>query len=155
MTQPLLSAARAFLQGLDQSTALDPAVAQAIDLATEALAIDPGTLAGLAGVQVLDVRRQAVFLQAGQAIPGARWCNPVHIGANPAAALPPAGPGPAPGRPLVAYCVHGHAVSRAVVLALRASGHDARFLRGGLAAWVAAGLPHDAPGPDSSAPGPA
>jgi Fe-Mn family superoxide dismutase len=42
---------------------------------------------------------------------------------------------------VVVYCVHGHEVSRATALRLRAAGLDARFLRGGIAAWEAAGLP--------------
>ena len=137
MTEPVLPAALAFLQGLDQSTALSPALAQAIDDASEAFAIGPEALAALPQALVLDVRRAAVFAQAGTLIPGARWCNPVHIGTAEAAGWLP----PLADQALVAYCVHGHAVSRSAVLALRAQGHDARFLQGGIAAWVAAGRP--------------
>ena len=137
MTDPVLSAAQAFLQRLDQSTTLDPAQAQAIDVASEPFAIGPEALAALPLARLLDVRRAALFAQAGNLIPGAHWCNPVHIGtAAAASALPP----PAD-QALVVYCVHGHAVSRSAVLALRAQGHDARFLSGGIAAWVAAGRP--------------
>ena len=139
MTEPVLPAALAFLQGLDQSVALSPALARAIDDASEAFAIGPEALAALPQAWILDLRRAAVFAQAGTLIPGARWCNPVHIGTAAAAAagwLPPLAD-----QALLVYCVHGHAVSRSAVLALRAQGHDARFLQGGIAAWVAAGRP--------------
>nr|WP_240980521.1 rhodanese-like domain-containing protein [Ramlibacter agri] len=53
-----------------------------------------------------------------------------------------------PGRPLVVYCVYGHEVGRATALRLRAAGHDARFLQGGIAAWEAAGRPLRTIGPD-------
>ncbi len=45
------------------------------------------------------------------------------------------------GKSVVAYCVHGHAVSPGVATALRAAGIDAAFLDGGIAAWRDAGLP--------------
>jgi carboxylate-amine ligase len=49
---------------------------------------------------------------------------------------------------VLVYCVHGHAVSRGVLLQLRAAGIDARFLRGGIEGWQASGrqaprLPHE------------
>ncbi len=43
--------------------------------------------------------------------------------------------------PVVCYCVHGHAVSQNAVAALRANGHDAYYLRGGLEAWLHASGP--------------
>jgi superoxide dismutase, Fe-Mn family len=83
--------------------------------------------------QVLDLRRAGVFEQAGTMIPGARWCNPAGIeswcGELPA------------GRDLVVYCVHGHEVSRAAAMRLRAMGLKARFLRGGIEGWRSAGRP--------------
>jgi rhodanese-related sulfurtransferase len=45
------------------------------------------------------------------------------------------------GRPAVAYCVHGHEVSRTVASALREAGVDARYLEGGIAGWAELGLP--------------
>ena len=136
-TAPALPAALAFLRGLDQSTALAPALAQAIEEASEAFVIEPEALALLPDARVLDVRRAALFAQAGTLIPGARWYNPVKIDSADAADLPHANIA----GPLVVYCVHGHAVSRSAVLALRACGHDARFLRGGITTWIATGRP--------------
>lgn len=45
------------------------------------------------------------------------------------------------GRPVVAYCVHGHEVSQGVAKALRSRGIDARYLEGGAEAWHADGAP--------------
>jgi Fe-Mn family superoxide dismutase len=42
---------------------------------------------------------------------------------------------------IVVYCVYGHEVGRATALRLRAAGLRARFLRGGIDGWQAAGLP--------------
>jgi len=39
--------------------------------------------------------------------------------------------------------VYGHEVGRATALRLRAAGVDARFLRGGIDGWQAAGRPVD------------
>lgn len=82
---------------------------------------------------LLDVRRAGVFEQASSMIPGARWCDPTAVAAW-GTALPAA-------RELVVYCVHGHEVSRATALRLRAAGLNSRFLRGGIARWQAAGRP--------------
>jgi len=46
----------------------------------------------------------------------------------------------------VVYCVYGHEVGRATALRLRAQGVNARFLRGGIDAWQAAGRPIDPKG---------
>jgi rhodanese-related sulfurtransferase len=45
------------------------------------------------------------------------------------------------GRPVVAYCFHGHEVSQGVASALRIMGVDANFLEGGIAGWTEQGLP--------------
>jgi Fe-Mn family superoxide dismutase len=89
--------------------------------------------------RVIDVRRAGVFGQARTMIPDARWCDPAAV-ATWAADLPA-------GRALVVYCVHGHEVSRATALRLRAADLDARYLRGGIDGWQAAGrLLVDKPG---------
>ena len=44
-------------------------------------------------------------------------------------------------RPVVAYCVHGHEVSRGVVASLCSAGVDAAYLEGGIACWKERGLP--------------
>src|SRR5262249_14844076 len=45
------------------------------------------------------------------------------------------------GRPVVAYCVHGHEVSQGVAAALGGAGIMAEYLEGGIAGWKSAGLP--------------
>ena len=85
------------------------------------------------GAVVLDVRRAGVFAQARTMIPGARWCDPAFA-ADWAAELPA-------DRELVVYCVYGHEVGRATAMRLRAAGLNARYLRGGIDGWQAAGRP--------------
>jgi len=82
---------------------------------------------------VLDVRRAAVFEQARVVLPGSRWCDPSAV-ATWAGEVPAASE-------VIVYCVHGHEVSRATALRLRAAGLNARYLRGGIDTWQAAGLP--------------
>ena len=85
------------------------------------------------GAMLLDVRRAGVFEKASQMIPGARWCDPATVAAWSAEI-------PADRTPIV-YCVHGHEVSRATALRLRAAGVNAHYLHGGIDAWQAAGRP--------------
>lgn len=93
---------------------------------------------------VLDVRAPAPFAADPRMIPGA-----LHPGAD-AAAFAAAH---AAGRPVVAYCVHGHEVSREAARALARSGHDAAFLEGGLEGWIAVGLPTIRRRPEWRVPG--
>jgi superoxide dismutase, Fe-Mn family len=92
----------------------------------------------LADAQVFDVRRTGMFEKAASLIAGARWRDPAAIGAW-SADLPA-------GANVVVYCVYGHEVGRATALRLRAGGFNARFLRGGIDAWQAAGRPLDTKG---------
>lgn len=85
------------------------------------------------GKLLLDVRRAGVYARASQLIEGARWCDPAQL-AQWSRELPS-------GREVVVYCVYGHEVGRATALRLRAAGIDARFLRGGIEDWTAAGRP--------------
>lgn len=87
----------------------------------------------LAGAVVMDVRRAGMFEQADALIPGARWSDPAKV-ALWARDLPV-------DREVVVYCVYGHEVGRATALRLRAAGVNARFLRGGIDGWNAAGRP--------------
>ncbi|MBX3602071.1 MAG: superoxide dismutase [Rubrivivax sp.] len=87
----------------------------------------------IGGALLFDVRRAGVFEQARSMIPGARWRDPAAVG-NWSAALPP-------GRDVVVYCVYGHEVGRATAMRLRAAGLNARYLRGGIDGWLAAGWP--------------
>jgi len=86
---------------------------------------------GLQGAHLLDVRRAGVFEQAGEVIPGAMWRDPQTVESW-AASLPK-------NEPVVVYCVYGHEVGRSTAMRLRAAGVDARFLRGGIDGWRAAG----------------
>jgi superoxide dismutase, Fe-Mn family len=87
----------------------------------------------VAAALVLDVRRAAVFDQAAQMIPGARWCDPAGVGqwSN---ELPR-------DRDVVVYCVYGHEVGRSTAMRLRAAGVRARYLQGGIDGWQSAGRP--------------
>jgi rhodanese-related sulfurtransferase len=88
---------------------------------------------GTAAAPVLvDVRRSDAFSKDGGLIVGAlhrppedieRWSEDL--------------PG---GRPVVAYCVHGHEVSQGVAASLRRAGIKAAYLEGGIEAWKEAGL---------------
>jgi Fe-Mn family superoxide dismutase len=82
---------------------------------------------------LLDVRRAGVYEQADSVIPGAAWRDPQAVDEW-AGTLPK-------DEPVVVYCVYGHEVGRSTAMRLRAAGIKARFLRGGLDGWKAAGLP--------------
>lgn len=89
--------------------------------------------ANVAGSLVLDVRRTGAFEQATTQLPGATWRDPAHV-TQWAASVPR-------DRPVTVYCVHGHEVSRNTALQLRATGVNARYLRGGIEGWSQAGMP--------------
>jgi thiosulfate sulfurtransferase len=94
-----------------------------------------------AEVVLLDVRRRPAFDADPVLIPGAVRRDPEQVGTW-ALAI---------GRdlPVIAYCVHGHEVSRGVVDRLRALGIEAAVLEGGIEAWKSAGgavAPADADG---------
>ena len=82
---------------------------------------------------LLDVRRAGVFEGAATMIPGARWLDPGEVGQW---ASEFGG-----GQEVIVYCVYGHEVGRATALRLRSRGVSARFLRGGIDGWQAAGRP--------------
>ncbi len=102
----------------------------AVHAASEAWGVEQ---TDIAGSQLLDVRRDAMFAQAGTMIDGARWHNPALV-EQWALQLPV-------DADVVVYCVYGHEVGRSTALRLRARGVNARFLRGGIDAWRTAGLP--------------
>ena len=104
-----------------------------LDLASEAYGVAPAAVGLVADRLRIDVRRRPVFEQASTLLPGARWHDPADV-AGWVATLPT-------DRPVLVYCVHGHAVSRGVLLQLRAAGIDASFLLGGIDGWQAAGFP--------------
>src|SRR5215203_6596782 len=82
---------------------------------------------------VLDVRRAAAFEADDTMLLGALRRDPAAV-EQWRSELPP-------GRPAVAYCVHGHAVSQTVASSLREAGIEARYLEGGIAGWAELGLP--------------
>jgi rhodanese-related sulfurtransferase len=90
-------------------------------------------VAGRADIALLDVRRRPAFEADPRLITGAVWKDPDQAviwthELN-------------PDQPVIAYCVHGHEVSRGVVERLRALGIEAALLNGGIEAWKAAGGP--------------
>jgi Fe-Mn family superoxide dismutase len=85
----------------------------------------------VAGALVVDVRRAGVFKDATNRLTGAAWRDPATIDRW-ASELPS-------DREVVVYCVYGHEVGRATALRLRAAGLRARYLRGGIDGWQAAG----------------
>ncbi len=87
----------------------------------------------LSNAHVFDVRRAGMFEKAEALIPGARWQDPAAVDTW-ARDLPA-------DKEIVVYCVYGHEVGRATALRLRAQGLKARFLRGGIDGWQAAGRP--------------
>lgn len=92
-----------------------------------------GLVAGGAKFALLDVRRRPARDADPGLIPGAVWRDPEQVGTW-AAGLDQT-------QPVIAYCVHGHEVSRGVVGHLRALGIDAALLEGGIEAWKDAGGP--------------
>ncbi len=81
---------------------------------------------------LLDVRRDIKRAAEADELSGTIWRNPAlwmdwkdHI---------------ATGSPVVVYCAYGHELSQALAVCLRALGHDAKHLEGGIDEWRKAGL---------------
>lgn len=119
----------AFMQNIDWASTYTR-YQHAVHSASEAWGVEQSEVTG---VQLLDVRRDAMFAQASTMIVGAQWHNPALV-EQWSAQLPT-------DTDVVVYCVYGHEVGRSTALRLRARGVNARFLRGGIDAWQAAGLP--------------
>ena len=79
---------------------------------------------------IKDVRRRDVFDAADCVVAGSSWGD--HREAQQWGRDLPVG------ADVVVYCVHGHQVSQSAVAALRAMGHKASCLRGGIAEFVEA-----------------
>ncbi len=80
---------------------------------------------------LLDVRRDIKRAAEADELSGTMWRNPAHwldwkdhI---------------TTGTPVVVYCAYGHELSQAMAACLRALGHDARHLEGGIEEWRKAG----------------
>src|SRR5260370_16428331 len=81
---------------------------------------------------IIDVRREQAFRAATDMISGALWRDPERV-TEWAGELPRASR-------VVAYCVHGHEVSRGVAMALGEHSIAAQALEGGIVeGWKAAG----------------
>jgi Fe-Mn family superoxide dismutase len=119
----------AFMSNIDWG-AVHGRYPHAVNAASDPLGAGPDEIGD---ALVLDVRRAGVHEQARTMIPGARWHDPATVFTW-SAELPAE-------RQLALYCVHGHEVSRATAMRLRAAGLNARYLRGGLDGWQAAGRP--------------
>jgi rhodanese-related sulfurtransferase len=110
----------------------------------DTVSIDPHSLHETLGTRdaplLLDVRREAAYAADDKLIAGA-------LRAADVAAIT------AEARPIVVYCVRGHEVGRDAAARLRAQGMNARYLEGGIEAWVAARLPTIVRRPDWRVPG--
>jgi rhodanese-related sulfurtransferase len=82
---------------------------------------------------LLDVRRDEAFSQDGGLVISALRRSPGDIEHWARDMIP--------GRPVVAYCVHGHEVSQGVAASLSRAGIEAAYLEGGIAGWKERGLP--------------
>lgn len=102
----------------------------AVHGASEAFGATP---AEAASAVLLDVRRDAVFQSAPTQLEGAQWHDPAKVSAW-TQTLPK-------DKNYVVYCIYGHEVSRATAMRMRAAGLNARYVRGGIDGWQAAGLP--------------
>jgi rhodanese-related sulfurtransferase len=92
------------------------------DLSVQPVAFN--ALMGHAGSPlVLDVRREAKFVESGRLVVGAVRCAPEDVGAFAAARA---------AANAVVYCVYGHNVSEDATNALRAAGWAARRIAGGI-----------------------
>jgi rhodanese-related sulfurtransferase len=80
---------------------------------------------------IIDVCRPQAFNDVQRMIAGAVWRD--HMAANDWAHEL------GEGKEVIVNCVHGHNVSQVAVALLRAQGVNARYLKGGIAAWETAG----------------
>lgn len=81
--------------------------------------------------QVVDARPRNYVSRDPDTMPNAVWRDPERVDDWCAQLSPQA--------PVFVYCAYGFEVGRSVTTALRERGFDARYVRGGLAAWYGAG----------------
>jgi Fe-Mn family superoxide dismutase len=109
---------------------------------TAVFSVAPGELAAQAAqFNVIDTRRAPILANAATKVRGATWRDPEQVDVW-AADLKP-------GSRVAVYCVHGHAISRAVAARLRTHGIDARCIEGGIERWEAERLPLE-PNPEKT-----
>jgi Fe-Mn family superoxide dismutase len=121
------SAAGAYVDAFMENIDLAKVYQRYQDAVHAATAPFGATPADIAGAELFDVRRAAVYQQASTMISGAQWRDPALVGQW-SAEMPP-------NRDVIVYCVYGHEVGRATALRLRAAGINARYLRGGIDGW--------------------
>jgi Fe-Mn family superoxide dismutase len=83
------------------------------------------------GVQIIDARQRDHMSRHLDLMAGATWRDPDRI-EEWVGEL-------APDKPVAVYCAYGFDIGRNVTKTLMERGFDARFLRGGVSAWYAAG----------------
>ena len=88
-------------------------------------------IANGSGVQIVDARQQDHMSRNVDLMAGATWRDPDRIEEWIAELTPD--------KPVAVYCFYGFDVGCNVTKTLIERGFDARFLRGGLAAWYASG----------------
>ena len=88
-------------------------------------------IANGSGVQIVDARQRDHMSRHADLMAGATWHDPDRV-EEWIAEL-------SPGKPVAVYCAYGFDVGRNVTKTLIERGFDARFIRGGIAAWYAAG----------------
>lgn len=88
-------------------------------------------LAASEPVQVLDARPKHYFSRSVDMMQGATWRDPDRIDEWSKELATDA--------PVFVYCAYGYAVGCGVTAILRERGFDAKYIRGGLSAWYAAG----------------
>jgi superoxide dismutase, Fe-Mn family len=93
-------------------------------VASESVALGLAYTAMPARAQLVDVRKAQAYAAAPDLLAGATWRDPAR--------LPSWASELDRDKPVVVYCRHGMEVSHAAALSLRARGHDARFLVGGI-----------------------
>jgi len=84
-------------------------------------------------IQVLDARPRHHISRTVDLMEGAVWRDPDRVEEWVDDLTP--------GQPIAVYCAYGFHVGCNVTRALRERGYDARFIRGGVSAWYAAGGP--------------
>lgn len=83
------------------------------------------------GLQIVDARQRDHMSRHRDLMAGATWRDPDRIGEWMAELTPD--------KPVAVYCAYGFDVGRNVTKTLIERGFDARFVRGGISAWYAAG----------------
>ena len=120
----------AFVRGERPLPAEDPSDPSLPSLSVEELAAQ---MAGGGPIQVLDARPRHHISRTVDLMEGAVWRDPDRVDEWIGELSPE--------RPVAVYCAYGFHVGCNVTRTLRERGFDARYVRGGISAWYAAGGP--------------